>query len=134
MLATALNERHLHYPSEPEYACAHPDCETEKEWEQDRFALCEGCGSRFCKEHLKKVRDLDFCVTCAKCETCACGDAAVEVCDDCGNILCAGHARTYERGTGEDYKSGVRCSRGCAPLPPIVITPLEQVSVERCPF
>lgn len=112
----------------PQYPCDHTDCE-HAEWEKDYLILCEGCGGRFCKDHVRKigagpVGDLDFCERCAKCEkvpssvdATPCGDRADFTCDRCGALLCAGDARGVEKintKTGETKPVIVCRGMGCA--------------------
>jgi hypothetical protein len=108
---------------EPGFRCTCRDCD-QAFWEVEDMKKCEGCGQRFCDDHLEPIDEFFFCDDCARCErnhmvggeVRKCGDPAKFCCARCGDLLCPGDTRTFnsydpETGYGE---SGYVCRGGCS--------------------
>jgi hypothetical protein len=70
--------------AEPQYGCSATDCGAAA-WTPEEHHACIGCSKRFCADHLIAIGGEKYCAACAKC---ACGELAIDSCNECGALQC----------------------------------------------
>lgn len=93
---------------EPEFRCSQSECH-KRSWDESDLPKCEGCGQKFCLDHLRKIDDLPFCADCRVCAACDRPAVALRegvlVCDlqdhRLGVCVCCDCEGSGEHATGE---------------------------------